>query len=203
MNIGLVPISAKPYHKGHHYLIAEASKNNDVVLVFVSTSDRLREGEFPIYGDDMKKVWFEEIESIVPDNVRIDYGGSPVRKVYETISGACQDLDDNVYTIYSDCEDTKVNYPLPYREKYMQPLFGLNQIKFASEENPDSFSRGVGAPDISATEIRSYLDSGDFEKFADLIPDGINKMNVYEILTKAKKREDSDLRNFVKMALKF
>ena len=80
MRIGLVPISAKPYHTGHHALVEIASKDNDAVLLFVSTSDRIRDGEFPIYGDDMKKVWLEELEAIMPGNVEIEYGGSPVRK---------------------------------------------------------------------------------------------------------------------------
>ena len=76
MNIGIVPVSAKPYHVGHHALVTRASDENDKVFLFVSTSDRKRKGEVPILGADMEKVWQEEIEKILPGNVTVTYGGS-------------------------------------------------------------------------------------------------------------------------------
>ena len=36
MKIGLVPVSAKPYHAGHHALVELAASQNDKVLLFVS-----------------------------------------------------------------------------------------------------------------------------------------------------------------------
>ena len=57
MKVGLVPISAKPYHKGHHYLVEQAARENDEVIVFASTSDRKRSGEFPITGNSMIRSW--------------------------------------------------------------------------------------------------------------------------------------------------
>ncbi len=55
MRIGLVPVSAKPYHIGHHALVTRAAEENDQVLLFVSTSDRKRKGEVPILGADMER----------------------------------------------------------------------------------------------------------------------------------------------------
>ena len=63
MNIGLLPISAKPYHAGHHALVEMAAGANDEVLLYVSISDRKRKGELPISGADMKKVW-EEVSGV-------------------------------------------------------------------------------------------------------------------------------------------
>ena len=52
--IGLVPMSAKPYHTGHDGLVRIAASENDEVLLFVSISDRKRPGEMPLLGSDMK-----------------------------------------------------------------------------------------------------------------------------------------------------
>ena len=88
MKIGLVPLSAKPYHAGHHYLVEMAANANDKVVIFASTSDRRRPNEYPISGESMKKIWVNEILPILPSNVDVVFGGSPVRKVYETIGDA-------------------------------------------------------------------------------------------------------------------
>ena len=115
MNIGLLPISAKPYHAGHHALVEMAAGANDEVLLYVSISDRKRKGELPISGADMKKVWEEEIEQILPGNVTPVYGGSPVGHVFDILRGAEEkliagDYQGHVYTVYSDPTDTAQNY---------------------------------------------------------------------------------------------
>ena len=101
MKIALVPVSAKPYHAGHHALVTMAAAENDIVKLFVSTSDRKRKGQFPILGSDMEKIWKQELEPIMPGNVQIEYGGSPVRKVYEALGNADKDPSN---------EDTLVVY---------------------------------------------------------------------------------------------
>jgi hypothetical protein len=85
LKIGLVPMSAKPYHRGHHALVQiaalgsasdaalEGAPDNDVVIVFVSYSsrgtkpgtkasggkERVTPGEVPVFGSDMKYIWEE------------------------------------------------------------------------------------------------------------------------------------------------
>jgi len=196
MRIGLVPMSAKPYHKGHHWLVIKAASENDRVIVFVSTSDRKKKGEFPILGEDMLKIWKEELELIMPPNVELIYGGSPVRNVYTTISAAIDantDNDpatvnnDNIYSVYSDATDTPKNYPEKSRQKYMQPLYGDGFVRFPAEINPESFTRGVdgeGAPNISGTAMRNAISENDFESFAAGLPEDVNSSNVWNILTK-------------------
>ena len=56
MKIGLIPGSFKPYHAGHDALVRIAAGENDTVLVFSSTADRLRKGEMQLYGADMKQI---------------------------------------------------------------------------------------------------------------------------------------------------
>ena len=199
--IGLVPVSGKPYHAGHHSLVSTAAAENDEVILFVSTSDRTRKNEFPIFGDDMKRVWREELEQIMPSNVTIEYGGSPVRKVYMTVEEACASGSSNeIFTIYSDPEDTAQNYPLDSRDRYMEPLCSLGQVVFAAEENPEKFTRGAGTPDVSGGKLRHYLESGNFERFAEYMPAGVNAQNVYDILRSHLK--ENLVRDFVFAVLK-
>lgn len=183
--VGLIPVSGKPYHAGHHYLVELAAAENEEVILFVSTSDRLRKGEFPIYGADMAKVWREELEGVMPPNVRIEYGGSPVRKVYDTIGNACKlDGVEETYVVYSDPTDTAQNYPDKNRDKYMQPLCDQGQVIFAAEENPGTFTRGKGSPDISGTKLRQTLEDNKFEEFAASMPAGVNAQSIWNILKK-------------------
>lgn len=183
--VGLIPVSGKPYHAGHHYLVERAAAENDEVILFVSTSDRLRKGEFPIHGADMQRVWQEELESVMPGNVRVEYGGSPVRKVYDTIGEACKiDGIEETYVVYSDPEDTAQNYPQANRDKYMQPLCDKEQVIFAAEENPQAFTRGSGSPNVSGTKLRAALGENKFDDFAAAMPSGVNAQNIWNILKK-------------------
>jgi hypothetical protein len=182
--VGLIPVSGKPYHAGHHYLTQQASIDNDEVILFVSTSDRKRKGEMTILGADMEKVWKQELEKIMPPNVRIEYGGSPVRKVYDLIGKACErEGVEETYVVYSDPTDTAQNYPEKNRDKYMQPLCGLGQVIFAAEEDPRRFERGDGSPDVSGTKMRAAMAAGDFDTFAAGMPAGVNVENIWNILT--------------------
>jgi hypothetical protein len=184
--IGLIPVSGKPYHAGHHYLVERAAGENDEVILFVSTSDRKRKGQFPILGVDMERVWRDELESAMPSNVRVEYGGSPVRKVYDLIGSACKlEGVEETYVVYSDPSDTAQNYPEKNREKYLQPLCDQGQVIFAAEENPEAFTRGSGSPDVSGTKMREALANGDFKQFAAGMPNGVNAQSVWDILTKS------------------
>lgn len=188
--VGLVPVSGKPYHAGHHFLVNKAASENDKVILFVSTSDRTRKGEFPIMGKNMEKIWKQELEGIMPSNVSVEYGGSPVRKVYDLIGGACNLPGvQETYVVYSDPTDTAQNYPPANRDKYMQPLCDQGQVIFAAEENPGSVTRGAGSPDVSGTKLRQALQDGDFNAFAAGMPAGINVQNVWNILTSASTNE--------------
>tara|TARA_A100000164_G_C21734185_1_gene689101 strand:- start:159 stop:767 length:609 start_codon:yes stop_codon:yes gene_type:complete len=190
MRIGLVPISAKPYHSGHDALVNMASRNNDAVFIYVSLSDRIRKGEYPIKGWQMEKVWMEELLKIMPDNVEVIFGGSPVRNIYEYIDDANQESSEDIITIYSDVRDTRNNYSMSARIRYMGEMYQNNQIRFAAEENPEGLERGIGTPDISGTEMRTYLERKNKTAFVENLPGGINKENVWNILSQESKKEE-------------
>ena len=179
MNIGLVPISAKPYHAGHHALVVMAATQNDKVILFVSTSDRRRKGEFPILGSDMQKVWANHLEPIMPGNVDVIYGGSPVQKVYATLEQACNSGTKNIYTVYSDPADTSQNYPPANREKYFPGMCDTGTVRFAAEEDPGAFTRGVGTPDVSGTKMRAALATGNIEDFVAGMPPGVDAQAIF------------------------
>ena len=180
--IGLVPMAAKPYHAGHHALITIAAKQNDKVIVFISTSNRTRPEEFPIYGADMERIWKEEIEKILPSNVMPIYGGSPVRNVYEVLGQANEEVTDTNYIIYSDPTDTEINYPICNRLKYFPELYEKGLVMCAAEISPDTFTRGVGTPDVSGTKLRAALQNKDFETFAAGMPTGVDAEKIFRIL---------------------
>ena len=196
MRIGLVPVSAKPYHAGHHALVSAAARENERVFLFVSTSDRLRKGEFPIYGRDMERVWKEELENIMPPNVEVQYGGSPVRKVYEELGRANEIMSEDIYTVYSDPADTSQNYALHMRQKYFPDIFASGKVRFAAEDAPESFTRGVGTPDISGTKVREMLRDGDIEAFSEVMPKGVDVEKVFSILSS--RFNEQYLRSFVR-----
>jgi cytidyltransferase-like protein len=187
--IGLVPMSAKPFHNGHWWLIGVAAKENDEVVVFVSLSDRKRPGEISLLGSDMEKIWKDHLEGIMPSNVRIEYGGTPVRKVYSMIGGAAtQAVETGVeapvtYRVYSDKKDTLQNYPEKNKLKYMEPLYSSGRVEFPGESWPDRSASGITT---SGTSMRRALQNRDFETFASGMPAPLNDkaaQEIFDILT--------------------
>ena len=201
MRIGLVPMAAKPYHAGHHSLVQTASAENDRVLLFISLSDRERKGELTVRGSDMEKVWKEQIEGILPSNVLPVYGGVPVRKVYETLGDAENELlatgtSPATYTVYSDPTDTMRNYSHANRLKYFPAMSSEGHVKFAGEESPESFTRGVGTPDVSGTSMRAAIQSCDMDALRKGLPKGIDAQKIYDTL--CGDMSETILRSYVK-----
>ena len=158
-DIGLVPMSAKPFHEGHMSLIRKASDECKEVIVFVSTSDRKRKGEITIFGDDMLQIWENILINYLPDNAICEYGGSPVRKVYDKLDEGMQ--EDNLekdYAIYSGEED-KDRYSARYYAEMIERVF----IR--------TMSRGEDTMAISGTLMRDYLSNASEDKF--LFLDGL------------------------------
>lgn len=181
MKIGLVPLSAKPYHIGHHALVTTAAAENDQVILFVSTSDRKRKGQLPILGADMARIWKSFLEGIMPSNVDIDYGGTPIGKVYELLEDAESIGNSHVYSVYSDPTDTVARFPEKNRLKYFPNLYNAGQVRFPGEERPEMFERGLGTPDMSGTRMREMLQARDAEGFMAGLPDELSEGQKFSI----------------------
>jgi hypothetical protein len=167
MKIGLLPVSAKPYHAGHDGLVRIASNENDSVLLFVSTTDRARSGELRVSGDTMQTIWWDYIEPTLPRNVTPDYGGIPVAKVYVELETAEAEGSTDTYVIYSDEEDI-LKYTDEALNKSAPNLFANSQIE----------RRGISRSEtvqVSGTEMREFLEDNDVVGFTALLPPAIQK----------------------------
>jgi len=137
MNIGLAPMSAKPFHLGHYKLIERAASENDITLVFVSFSSRgvkkvtrggkkfevPIEGDTPVFGSDMAEIW----NSLLIPN--LNFGSSveiltpetgakpaPVSNVFDVLDALkiAHRAGEKSFTVpftnvTSDVEDTTIN----------------------------------------------------------------------------------------------
>lgn len=167
LSIGLVPMAAKPYHAGHDGLVRIAAKENDVVKLFVSTSDRSRTGELNVSGDTMQIIWWDYIEPTLPGNVVPDYGGVPVGKVFEELERAEAAGSIDTYVIYSDEEDI-LKYTEEALTKSAPRLFSNGQIKLRGISRAETV-------EVSGTEMREFIENGDIVGFVALLPPAIQK----------------------------
>lgn len=170
--VGLIAMSAKPFHAGHFGLIEQAARKNDHVLVYVSISDRKRKGELTVKGDVMHDIWTSHLADIMPDNVELEYGGSPVRKVYEQLGYENErfqagDHDIASYTVYSDPEDLAKNFPEVNRAKYLGDIYSAGLVDFQPIQRTSTV-------DVSGTKMRQMIASGDKERFMSFLPDPLS-----------------------------
>jgi len=167
MKIGLLGMSAKPYHAGHDMLVRIAAEENDKVILFVSTTDRARSGELRVSGDTMQEIWWNYIEPTLPSNVIPDYGGIPVSKVYAELEKAEAAGSQDVFSIYSDDEDI-LKYTDESLKQSAPMLLAKGQIKLRG------VSRSETVP-VSGTEMREFLEDGDMVGFIALLPRAVQK----------------------------
>lgn len=167
MIIALVPMAAKPYHAGHDQLVRIASLENDIVNLYVSTSDRARSGEIKVNGDDMQMIWWDFIEPTLPKNVIPDYDKitSPVSKVFKELERAEREGSKDTYKIYSDDADIL---------KFTDEIF--TKVAPTLVSNGQINRRGIKRSEtveVSGTELRDYLMSGDVVGFISGLPNKI------------------------------
>lgn len=167
--IGLIPMSAKPYHAGHHGLVLLASKENDEVHLYVSLNNR-----DIISGQAMATIWREQIESILPDNVFVTYviGKSPVKSVYDELAGANINKSHDIYNVYSDNIDVKNFDTLG---KYAGEMLERNQIKMRPVERTSTVN-------ISGTQMRAWILLRNKEKFVANLPNNVDGDMIWNTL---------------------
>jgi len=189
--IGLIGVSGKPFHVGHYMMITKAAKECDRVELFVSLSDRKRPGELPILGSDMKKIWEEHLEAVMPDNVTVHYGGVPVRSIWEILGNADEQGSSDEFIIYADQDDLSTRFTDKSLNKYSGNLMANGQIILSATERA-----------FSGTKMRQMLASGDKEGFKEKLPPGVDGDAIWEILASRIPQTDSLLRRYVRMMIK-
>lgn len=163
MKIGVISISGKPFHIGHDMLINIASKECDNVIVFISTSDRKRKGEFPISGDVSFEILKRYIVDNLPKNVDVKSGGIPIRRVYSFIGSERDNGSTDTYVIYTDSDDMQKNFPKQSLEKYFNDFYFDGHVMIEPIQRTETIN-------ISGTKMRSWLTSGDQENFINHLP---------------------------------
>lgn len=174
--IGLIAMSAKPYHKGHEQLIRIASEECDEVHLYVSVLDRKRKGEKAISGKDMQFIWEEYLQDTLPDNVILELcNESPLKNVWRHFEyNELSDSEDTL-NVYGDEDDLDAGYKTDYLEKSCPNLIKNNRIVL----RPVPRSTTVN---ISGTDMRRFLSIGDKESFCDNCPGDAEA--IWEILYK-------------------
>ena len=174
---GLMAMSAKPYHKGHHAAVLKAASECDEVRLFVSLSDRVRPGEVPILGADMEIVWKTQLEAIMPGNVVVEYVRVPVASAYDFAGKVEASGEDAVVVFYADQEDLDKNFPEAKMSKYFPRLSAEGLV--LREPTPRLFS---------GTKMRQFLANGDERGFKSMLPDGVDGDAVWELLSASAKK---------------
>jgi hypothetical protein len=191
MKIGLIAMSGKPVTAGHWSLIETAAKENDLVKVYVSLSDRKRPGELTILGSDMEAIWKRYLQPILPKNVMVTYGGSPVRKIYEFLQESDEKGSDNIFQIYGDPTDISQNFPTKNMLRYVENLWKNDQIILRKVSRE-------GGIDISGTKMREFLSNGLKETFKEYLPSPLKddqREEIWNLLSRAK--NEQLIRNYI------
>ncbi len=170
--IGLSAMSAKPFHRGHDTLIRSASKECDEVRVFVSLTDRKRPGELPILGSDMDRIWHELIEPALPNNIRVEYGGEPVGRIWTVLGAASEVNSPDTFVVYGDETDLTARFKPASLKKYAPNLDAAGRIELRRTDRI-----------TSATAVRRSIAAGDFESFRGEMPAWMDAKRAWDILT--------------------
>ncbi len=159
--IGLVPGAMKPYHAGHHYLVKQAIKECDEVIVYTSTKDRKG-----ISGSNMQNAWYSIIlPNIEPINLKFVI--SPVGSTYDFIIEAHETNSTNQIRIYGGTEDAK-RFPIDNIRKRWPNANVVNVADTSSAR----FLRGQGkSPNAKGEWVRNAIQAGNHQQFKDYLPE--------------------------------
>ena len=179
MKIGLIPMSAKPFHAGHDSLIRLACRECEMVQVFVGLDDRTRPGELPIYGKDMEVIWKKYIEKSLPGNCMppiYTHGNSPVNEMMKFLERVEKEGSEDVFVIYSDIEDIK-KYTDKMLMPYMPTLLAAGQVQRRGVDRNETVN-------VSGTKMRQFIVTGDVKSFANFLPPALqmHSQEIYSML---------------------
>jgi len=180
--IGIVGGAVKPFTNGHFFLVEKASKENNKVILFVSTADRIRKGEVPIcFKYNMKEIWNRYLLPIMPENVDVRFVTNPTQETYSLLGSLEIDKNNHdAYVLYGDDQDLPDYYPDSKLEKHNPRLVQNNQVK----KRPVTRAMNI---DISGTKMRKYMELNDVGGFTSGLPKPVQRhgQKIFDILTKA------------------
>ena len=166
--LGLYVVAGKPVHLGHWKVIDKISKENENVILFISTSDRDK-----ISGKDMFEIWLDYLIPILPKNVHCIFSDTPMQELMHLID-FCNSHKNLLYleliTVYADDIDI---LSLKNNDRLAKDF-----IKFIGIKRQDTV-------DISGTLMRQFLDNNVKESFLNYLPP-VGLEHKYKIWNKLK-----------------
>lgn len=181
-HIGIVGGGFKPFTSGHFFLVQQAANDADKVYLLVSTSNRERKGELPIFwNEQMEDIWDKFLQKAMPSNVEVIYVKNPTGSTYEILGDANNDEgDDNTYILYGDETDVGRYYSDDKLQKYFPRLMQNDQIERKGFSRSDNI-------DISGTQMRDYIVKGDVEGFTSGLPRPVQRygQEIFDKLAKS------------------
>lgn len=175
-SVGIIPMAAKPFHNGHEHIIEIASKENADVIVYVSTGNRIKPGEFPMTWEKMHSAWEGLILPSLPHNVTVKYVSNPVTETYNKIK-ELNALATVEVKLYADPADAAERFRPAYIQKYAAGLVASGLIHVREITRSDTAG-------ISGTEMRRALQSGDFASFKAGTPPSIDPVAYWKLLAR-------------------
>lgn len=156
--IAVIPMAAKPFHKGHDELIKQAILDkNDSVIVFLSTG-----GREEITTQDMvplwKKYYYPGIQKQYGDKVVVRFSDSPMREA-ALVAADMAKRNDAVVSIYGDPADA---------EQRAKMIIEKNPA-LADKIIPVAVERSLTG-DVSGTQMRNFIVGGDKASFTANLP---------------------------------
>ncbi len=161
MQIGLVSGGFKPYHKGHHFLVEKASRENDVVKIITSVKSRDE-----LSGEAMRQVWLDVIMPVMPlKNAQLEISKSPVGKTFEYLDNLEAGLlpEGTILNVYAGQKDLNSRF----RDEYMLKKYPKSMAAGAIIRTP--VARGKDSPKCSGESMRDCL--GNIELFRAGLPE--------------------------------
>jgi nicotinamide mononucleotide adenylyltransferase len=186
--IGLVAGSYKPYHRGHHAAVLKAASECDRVILFVSLASRERPGEVAISGDDMRIVWENYLEPVMPENVEVRYVSVPIKDVWDVLGKANDAGSKDTFVVYADEEDLRTRFPEKSLNKYCETLYRNGQVILSATERL-----------FSGTKMRQFIASGDKANFKKNLPRGVDGDAVWSTLTHT--QAEALLRSYLRLLI--
>ena len=157
--IGLIPGGMKPFQAGHNFIVQEAIRECDEVILFTSPKDR----GF-IKGENMKRAWLDLIQPLLPGLDDVRFVKSQVGSVYLYLEE--EGVPENEYRIYGGIEEVNRFRP-EYLERNYPDLFILQPATL----DPERYNReGSSGVPVSGTKCRHAIEAGDLELFRSYLP---------------------------------
>jgi len=173
--IALIGGGFKPFTKGHYMLVSQAAAESDEVNLIVSTTNRQRPGQLPVFWDtQMKKIWDGYLEKAMPNNVHVSYVSNPTTAMWDILKDANDDPNNhNTYVIYGGEDDIPRYFAEKYLTKHAPRLVENGQLE---TKTPERIASG--------TNLRKNVVDGDVAEFSKGLPGPVQRyaQEIFDIL---------------------